>query len=154
MPKALTGNNEEALHPLPDGDHLDVPNKSWLSRLSANHRRQSMGFSEIAGTSLLDDENSNSFQGTTGGFVIPKNIFGGAGGQHSIDTPSPGDESVFGMQGITLQTERSDSLKEELGHRLIDAKQIDKHLTENNGMYSILSLTCFTFLLLWIKRKQ
>lgn len=55
-----------------------------------------MGFSEIAGTSLVDDENSNSFQGSGGGLVIPKSIFGGE--KASNDVPSPGDASSFALQ--------------------------------------------------------
>ena len=64
MQRALTsGCHEDDLPPPHDPNHLAPPNHSWLSRLSSNHRRGSMGFSEIGGTSMIDDENSNSFQG-------------------------------------------------------------------------------------------
>ena len=64
MQRALTtGCHEDDLPPTHDPNHLAPPNISWLSRLSSHHRRGSMGFSEIGGTSLIDDENSNSFQG-------------------------------------------------------------------------------------------
>ena len=64
MQRALTsGCHEDDLPPPHDPNHLAPPNISWLSRLSSGHRRGSMGFSEIGGTSMIDDENSNSFQG-------------------------------------------------------------------------------------------
>ena len=62
MQRALTsGCHEDDLPPPHDPNHLAPPNHSWLSRLSSNHRRGSMGFSDIG--SHIDDENSNSFQG-------------------------------------------------------------------------------------------
>ena len=74
MQRALTsGRDEDDLPPpLQDPNHLaPPPTISWLSRLSSNHRRGSMGFAEISGTSLMDDENSNSFQGKTDFKIYP-----------------------------------------------------------------------------------
>jgi len=110
MQRALTsGCHEDDLPPPHDPNHLAPPNISWLSRLSSGHRRGSMGFSEIGGTSMIDDENSNSFQGTGhgGGLVIPKSIFGGGADKSSTDIPSPGDASSFALQS-TLATIRKE----------------------------------------------
>lgn len=91
--KSIKGSEQEDVQ-----QHEESASKNWLTMLSTNHRRPSMGFAgDTTGTSFIDDDNSNSFQGNDKvRMVVPKSLFG-IGGQNTIDTPSPGDDSVFSI---------------------------------------------------------
>lgn len=80
--------------------HVDQEANSsmnWLTRLSTNHRRPSGFAGDFAGTSFIDDDNSNSFQeqGHGSRMLVPKSLFGV--GTSNIDTPTPGEDSVFSI---------------------------------------------------------
>lgn len=75
-------------------------NVSWLSVLASQNRRPSVGLSNnLSGDSALMDEDSNSDDNFRSGIVIPKASFFG----DTSDTPSPGEDSVFGMGNMAIK---------------------------------------------------
>ena len=99
--RALKGSEESEVQ---DSNHLTTQT-SWIARLSHNSRRPSMGFSDVTGTSLMDDD-SNQGSGSGPGLVVPKSLFGFKTGE-SLETPSPGDpDGIFSVavkQDKTIQ---------------------------------------------------
>ena len=97
---ALKDNAEDNNAP---NNHLAPPKVTWISRLSSTHRRSSMGFSDVQGSSLIDtDDNSNS-RGHSPLNLVPK-LHPSSSSHVEIETPSPGDaESFFGLSKIAIK---------------------------------------------------